>query len=68
MVALKVIIDVYVPIAISLTVWDLLCGSFSVLVSCLEKFPVCSKAGLMMLNSHGFLLICKVFNFFIKSE
>ena len=59
----KVIIDIYVPIAIFLIVWGWFCGSFSSLVflDYISPFNICCKAGLMVLNSLNFCLSEKLF-------
>ena len=59
----KVIIDIYVPIAIFLIVWSWFCRSFSSLVflDCISPFNICCKAGLEVLNSLNFCLSEKLF-------
>ena len=59
----KVIIDIYVPIAILLIVWDSFCRSFSSLVflDYISPFNICCKAGLVVLNSVKFCLSEKLF-------
>ena len=54
----KVIIDIYVPIAIFLIVWGWFCRSFSSLVflDYISPFNICCKAGLVVLNSLNFCL------------
>ena len=49
----KVIIDIYVPIAIFLIIRGWFCGSFSSLVflDYISQFNICCKAGLVVLNS-----------------
>ena len=59
----KVIIDIYVPIAIFLIVWRWFCRSFSSLVflDYTSPFDICCKAGLVVLNSVNFCLSVKLF-------
>ena len=54
----KVIIDIYVPIAIFLITWDLFCRFFSSLVflDYISPFNICCKAGLVVLSSLNFCL------------
>ena len=54
----KVIIDIYVPIAIFLTVWGWFCRSFFSLIflDYISPFNICCKAGLVVLNSLNFCL------------
>ena len=60
----KVIIDIYVPIAIFLIVWGWFCRSFSSLVFFdyiyIYPFNICCKAGLVVLNSLNFCLSEKI--------
>ena len=58
----KVIIDIYVPIAIFLIVWGWFCRSFFFsCISWLSPFNICCKAGLVVLNSLNFCLSEKLF-------
>ena len=59
----KVIIDIYVPIAIFLIVWGWFCRSFSSLVflDYISSFNICCKAGVVVLNSLNFCLSEKLF-------
>ena len=54
----KVIIHIYVPIAIFLIVWGWCCRSFSSLafLDYIWPFNICCKAGLLVLNSLNFFL------------
>ena len=54
----KVIIDIYVPIAIFLIVWGWFCRSFSSLVflDYISPFNICCKAGFLVLNFLNFCL------------
>ena len=56
----KVIIDIYVPIAIFLIVWGWFCRSFFSLVflDYIGPFKFCFKADLVVLNSLNFCLSC----------
>ena len=60
---LKVIIEIYVPIAIFLIVWGWFCRSFSslVFVDYISPFNICCKAGLVVLYSLNFCLSEKLF-------
>ena len=59
----KVIIDIYVPIAIFLTVWGWFCRSFFSLIflDYISPFNIFCKAGLVVLNSLNFCLSEKLF-------
>ena len=59
----KVIIDIYVPIAIFLNVWGWFFRSFYsfVLLDYISPFNICCKAGLVVLNSLNFCLSEKLF-------
>ena len=59
----KVIIDIYVPIAIFLIVWGWFCRSLFSLVflDYVSPFNICCKAGLVVLNSLKFCLCEKLF-------
>ena len=59
----KVIIDIYVRIAIFLIVWGWFCRSFSsaVFLDYISPFNICCKAGLVILNSLNFCLSEKLF-------
>ena len=59
----KVIIDIYVPIAIFIIVWGWFCRFFSSLVFLysMSPFKICCKAGLVVLNSLTFCLSEKLF-------
>ena len=58
----KVIIDIYVPIAIFLIVWGWFCRSSSVVKQTyIVKKYICCKAGLVILNSLNFCLSEKLF-------
>ena len=54
----KVIIFIYVPIAIVLIVWGWFCRSlfFSLFLDYVSPFVICCKAGLVVLNSFNFCL------------
>ena len=54
----KVIMNIYVPIAIFLIVWGGFCRFFSSLVffDYIRPFNICCKAGLLVLNSLNFCL------------
>ena len=59
----KVIIDIYVPIAILLIVWGWFCRYFSSLVflDYISSFNICCKASLVVLNSLNFYFLEKLF-------
>ena len=59
----KVIIDIYVPIAIFLIVWGWFCRSFSSLVflDYISPFNICCKDGSVVLSSLNFHLSEKLF-------
>ena len=59
----KVIINIYVSIAIFLIVWSRFCRSFSSLIflDYISLFNICCKAGLVVLNSLDFCLPGKLF-------
>ena len=59
----KVIIDIYVPIAIFLIVWGWFFRSFSsvVFLDYRSPFSICCKAGLVVLNSLNFCLFENLF-------
>ena len=59
----KVIIDIYVSIAIFLIVWGWFCISFffSLFLDYISPFNICCKAGLVVLNSLNFCLSEKLF-------
>ena len=59
----KVIIDIYVSIAIFLIVWGWFCRYFSSLLflNYISTFNICCKAGLMVLSSLNFCLSEKLF-------
>ena len=59
----KVIIDIYVPIAIFLILWSWFCRSFSSLVfhDYISTFNICCKVGLVVLNTLNFCLSEKLF-------
>ena len=59
----KVIIDIYVPIAIFLIVWGWFCSYFSspIFLEYISPFNIYCKAGLVVLNSLNFCLSEKLF-------
>ena len=59
----KVIIDIYVPIAIFLTVWGWYFRSFYsfVLLDYISPFNICCKAGLVVMHSLNFCFSEKLF-------
>ena len=59
----KVIIDIYVPIAIFLIVWGWFCSYFSspIFLENISPFNIYCKAGLVVLNSLNFYLSEKLF-------
>ena len=59
----KVIIEIYLPIAIFLIVWGWFCRSFPffIFLDNVSPFNICCKAGLVVLNSLNFSLSEKLF-------
>ena len=56
----KVIIDIYVPIAIFFIVWSWFCRSF-VFLDYISPFNICCKVGFLALNSLNFCFSEKLF-------